>query len=248
MILVYSNLNLLTFYLTFKNLNANICAIKKRHSQIIRQIVLHIKKGDTIMQYRLFFVNCTLSLLLLSVSAGLAQSPEEKLKHQEMPVFCKEFIGQIDFVQGRIMQLAEAVPQENYTWRPAEGVRSISEVYRHVAFANYLFSKFSGYEAPEEAIIDPDREKWDKATTDKTEIAETLTKSFDVVRASAKKISAEDLEKMVEVFGMEMSLRNFMVSSLNHLHEHLGQSIAYARSNGVVPPWSAKAAEETESK
>ena len=79
-------------------------------------------------------------------------------------------------------------------------------------------------------------------TTNKNEITKILERSFADLIATAKKITESDLEKNIHVFGMDMTLRNFMVSSLNHMHEHLGQSIAYARSNGITPPWSQKAA------
>ena len=72
------------------------------------------------------------------------------------------------------------------------------------------------------------------------EITKILERSFADLLTTAKKITESDLEKNIHVFGMDMTLRNFMVSSLNHMHEHLGQGIAYAIMNGVTPPWSAK--------
>lgn len=179
--------------------------------------------------------------VILTTGSISAQEAMEKSHTEKMPVFCSEFLGQIDFVHGRISQLAEAVPQKDYTWRPAEGVRSISEVYRHISFGNYAFIKFAGYEVPAEANFEMNPQKWDTATTDKKEIEDAMEKSFASVKITAKKIGEDDLDKTVHVFGMDMSLRNFMVTMLNHMHEHLGQSIAYARSVGVTPPWTAKA-------
>jgi uncharacterized damage-inducible protein DinB len=181
------------------------------------------------------------SAMMWTIGYLSAQEAMEKSDMAKMPVFCSEFLGQVDFVQGRISQLADEVPQKDYTWRPAKGVRSISEVYRHVSFGNYAFIKFAGYEVPADAKFDMDPEKWDTAITDKKEIADAMEKSFATVKMTAKKITEEDLNKTVHFFGMDMSLRNFMVTMLNHMHEHLGQSIAYARSVGVTPPWTAKA-------
>jgi len=178
--------------------------------------------------------------LLLMVSFMLpatifAQDTED----QNMPVFCQEYIGQIAFVKGRVIQLAEAFPQEKYTWRPAERIRSVSEVNLHTAGANYMSIQVSGFELPAGVDLGSDREAWDKTTTNKAEIIATLNQSFDALSDMVKKLGEEDLNKTVQVFGMEMSQRNFMITMLNHIHEHLGQSIAYARMNGVVPPWSA---------
>ena len=175
-----------------------------------------------------------LTLLLL-----FAVAPYGKAGGGPPAGFRAEFLGQVDYVQQQITDLEQAIPQEKFTWRPGEGVRSISEVYLHVAYANYLILKQAGYEPPTEAHFDMGGQKWEAATTDKATIAEALKKSFDHVRATAIKITDTDLEKKVILFGNETTVRNALVTALSHLHEHLGQSIAYARMNGVVPPWTA---------
>jgi len=150
----------------------------------------------------------------------------------EQPIFVQEFMGQIDFVKGRLMQLAEAMPEESYSWTPGEGVRSVGEVYVHVAQSNcYMLSLVKG-EKPDmsEGSIESDK---------KTAIA-MMEKAFSVIKEEAAKFSEEDLNKEIEAFGMKFSVRNFMVTMIAHLHEHLGQSIAYARMNGITPPWSAQ--------
>ena len=154
--------------------------------------------------------------------------------------FKADLLMQIDEVQKQIMSLEDAVPQQKYTWRPAEGVRSVSEVYAHIAFANYLLLNLAGYKPPADAGWSMDLKKWDTATTDKKEIAGKLAKSFDHLKSTVNTISDADLEKEVDFFGTKMSLRSTLMSALSHLHEHLGQSIAYARMNGVVPPWTAE--------
>ena len=148
----------------------------------------------------------------------------------EQPIFVQEFLGQIDFVKGRLMQLAEAMPEETYGWRPGEGVRSVGEVYVHVAQSNYYMLSLVKGEKPDmsEGEIESDK---------KNAIA-MMEKAFSVIKESAAQFTGEDLNKEIEAFGMKFSVRNFMVTMIAHLHEHLGQSIAYARMNGVTPPWS----------
>lgn len=177
------------------------------------------------------------SLLVLFIFSGISSSA--KTLPSGEPVFIQEFLGQIEFVEGRLTQLAEAVPQDKYGWRPAEGVRSVGEVYIHVAFGNYLWIKLGGGTVPDEVGFDPSKMKeWDTQTTDKNKIIEIMKKSFDALKEFAKGITEENLEKEVEFFGMKSSMRNFLISVIGHCHEHLGQSIAYARMNGVTPPWS----------
>jgi len=150
----------------------------------------------------------------------------------EQPIFVQEFMGQIDFVKGRLMQLAEAMPEESYSWTPGEDVRSVGEVYVHVAQSNYYMLSLVKGEKPDmsEGSIESDK---------KTAIA-MMEKAFSVIKEEAAKFSEEDLNKEIEAFGMKFSVRNFMVTMIAHLHEHLGQSIAYARMNGITPPWSAQ--------
>ena len=159
-----------------------------------------------------------------------------------MSGFQADFLGQIDYAQKQILDLEQAMPQDKFTWRPSEGVRSVSEVYMHIAFSNYLLLSFLGFDPPPEVQmtgdIMADAKKWEATTTDKAKIAELIKKSMDNVRAKVPEI--KDLEKKVEFFGQSITTRNMMINVLTHLHEHLGQSIAYARMNGVVPPWSAK--------
>ncbi len=162
----------------------------------------------------------------------------QKAPEGAMSPFIKDFLGQVDFVEGRILALNKAMAEKE-TWRPAEGVRSAGETYLHIAFGNYILPKQAGFEPPAEANFSMDIKKWDAQTTDAAKINGILKASFDHVRSVAKKVTPEQLEKKIDLFGHEMTIRNDMITVLNHMHEHLGQSIAYARMNGVVPPWTA---------
>jgi uncharacterized damage-inducible protein DinB len=148
--------------------------------------------------------------------------------------FRAEFIAEVDSVGKKLADLAGAMSREKFGWRPAPGIRSVSEVYMHVAGADFLIPSFMGVKVP--AGIDRDMEK---TVTDKAKVIDTLRKSFEHVKAAAANTSDADLDKKVKVFGgREMTQRAVFVLILNHMHEHLGQSIAYARMNGVAPPWS----------
>lgn len=153
--------------------------------------------------------------------------------------FQTDFVNQLDDTEKKIVSLEDAVPQDKLTWRPGPGVRSISEVYLHVAFGNYGITKaVTGKEPAADVGFDGNPTKWDAKTTDKAELKKILEKSFDFVRTSAKGVSDADLDKKVKFFGHEMTVRQGLLVVLNHEHEHLGQSIAYARMNKIVPPWS----------
>ncbi|MDQ3198294.1 MAG: DinB family protein [Verrucomicrobiota bacterium] len=177
----------------------------------------------------------------MNFTALVQAAPESEL----LP-FVKDFLGQVDFVEERILALNQAMAAKE-DWRPADGVRSVSETYLHIAFANYLLPKVVGLEPPAAANFSMDLKKWDTQTTEAARINDILKASFDNVRNMARKVTAAQMDKKVDFFGHEMTGRNMMITVLNHMHEHLGQSIAYARMNGVVPPWTAaeQAADKT---
>ena len=187
------------------------------------------------MKYR---SNFSVLLFVLIVFSSVIQSrPVVNLSGDEHSGFQADLIGNIDAVSGQIFQLLDAMPQDKMEWRPAEGVRSVSEVYLHIAFSNYLILMSTGAEVPPEIAFEK-MNAWDTQTMEKKEIAEILRTSFDKVKDLIKNTSNSDLELEMEVFGMKMTRRAFFMGMHGHMHEHLGQSIAYARMNGVTPPWS----------
>jgi len=168
----------------------------------------------------------TLLFMALAVSITVAQ---------DRPAgFRVDVMGQIDFTGGRIIDLAKAIPADKYTWRPAEGVRSVSEVIMHVAGANYYLLAMLGIKGKE---LSKDYEK----ETNRDKVLASLKEGMDFAKDAVAKMDESKLDEKVKLFGtMESTRRNTVFILMGHYHEHLGQLIAYARSNGVVPPWSAK--------
>lgn len=142
--------------------------------------------------------------------------------------------AQIDEAEKKLTQLAEAMPAEKYAWRPGEKVRSVGEVFMHVAGGNYFLTNLMG--APKDEKVDP--REFDKSAGDKAKTMATMKASFDYVRKYLATLSDADLQKKMKVFDHEGTARELAMIVATHNHEHLGQSIAYARMNGVTPPWS----------
>jgi len=173
------------------------------------------------MVRRILFTAC---IVLGLVAGAFAQMPTG---------LQADLVGQIKDAETKFLALAEAMTQEQYAWRPAEGVRSVGEVYVHIAVANINILKMIGAQPP--MAVDRGMEK---SVTDKTKIIEMLKKSFQHAKDVVSKVSDEDLAKAVKMFGQDATYRAVIVLVATHAHEHLGQSIAYARTNNVVPPWS----------
>jgi uncharacterized damage-inducible protein DinB len=146
-----------------------------------------------------------------------------------------EIIQQLDDAGEKLLALARAMPQEKYSWRPAPGVRSVSEVFVHVAGANFMIPGMVG--AKPAAGVTP-RADMERTVTDRAQVTELLAKSFAHAKQAVQEVPEAELDAMVEYFGSPSTKRGVLLSLATHAHEHLGQSIAYARMNGVTPPWS----------
>jgi len=144
-----------------------------------------------------------------------------------------ELLHDLDDMQKKILSLATAMPADKYSWRPGLGVRSVSEVYMHMAGGNYTLVSFVG----DKPTLDT---RSYERVTEKPRVVEELRRSFDYLRNAIVNTSDADLDKPIRMFGNDGTERAAFMMALNHLHEHLGQSVAYARMNGVVPPWSTE--------
>jgi uncharacterized damage-inducible protein DinB len=152
-----------------------------------------------------------------------------------------ELLADLEDVEGKLVGLAEAIPADKYGWKPAEGVRSTSEVFMHIAADNYLIPAAAGIAAPANTEITSEyatavafeNRKLDRDAT----IAE-LKSSMAHLKKAVSGTRDADLEREVQFFGQPATMRKVWILATGHLHEHLGQMIAYARGSGVVPPWS----------
>jgi len=176
--------------------------------------------------------------LVLLLAAAFAPAGVRAQSAAPASGFRSDLLANFDHAAQELTSLADAVPAEKYSWRPAEGVRSVSEVYMHVALSNFFLASLAGAKMPEG--IDRGMEK---QVTDKAKVTDFLKKSVAFVRTTVENTSDADLDAKVKVRGQDMTKRAVLLLVMGHTHEHLGQSIAYARTNGVTPPWSASEGE-----
>lgn len=135
--------------------------------------------------------------------------------------------------QNQVVQLAEAFSDEQYDWRPTEGVNSVREALLHVAGANYFLASKMGFAPPS----DVDMMKLGDITG-KENVIETLKKSNEFVLEKIMEVESAALTEEVDFGFAKMNKLGGLLAMMEHNGEHKGQLIAYARSNGVVPPWS----------
>lgn len=171
----------------------------------------------------------------LAAQGSMASMPG--MAQQSTAGYRAEVMKQMATVSDHLVQLANAIPQEKFTWRPGPGVRSVSEVFLHVSAAQYLFGAPIGVKAP----AGFDAKTFESTTTDKAQIIATMKTAFAAMNAAIAAMPDADLEKSVKLFGMSMTTRGLLLMETDHNAEHYGQMIAYSRVNGVVPPWSMQA-------
>lgn len=173
------------------------------------------------------------ALLTLMAAPAVGQQPAGVIS---------DLLLDVSQVEEKLVGLANAMPEANYGWRPGEGVRSVGEVFQHVAADNYLIPALLGTAPPASTGIKADNYKtvqdYETRKADRAAIIADLEKSFAHLKKTMGETSAAKLGDEVSFFGQKMTLQQAWILATTHLHEHLGQAIAYARSNGIVPPWS----------
>jgi uncharacterized damage-inducible protein DinB len=175
-----------------------------------------------------------LAALVLTLTAPLGAQSREGVMG--------DLIKDVTQVQTKIVGLAKALPASAYEWRPAKSVRSTGETLMHVAADNYLLPAAMGAAPPAETgIVAKDyktAQAFEKRSLPRDQIIAELEKSFAFLQKSMADTPEAKLEAPLDLFGQKMSTRGLWIATATHLHEHLGQLIAYARSNNVTPPWS----------
>src|SRR5271156_4752873 len=169
-------------------------------------------------------VKAFLFLLFLAAPAVPAQAPEG---------IWQGYDGEWKHVSQQLIALAEATPAEKYSWRPAPGVRSVSEVYMHIVDANFYLLSITGPKMPADW-----NENMEKTVTSKPEVIAWLKRSLEAVKTAHAAETPKDLQRKVRIEGRDATVDGMYLRIIVHANEHMGQLVAYARMTGVVPPWS----------
>jgi uncharacterized damage-inducible protein DinB len=154
--------------------------------------------------------------------------------HAQFEGLWQGYDGEWGHVSRQLIALAEATPAEKFAWRPAAGVRSMSEVYMHIALANFYLLSVTGPKLPAD-MKSPDLEK---TVTNKADVIDWLKRSLDAVKTARASLTPGDFQRKVKINGKDATVDGMYLRIIVHDNEHMGQLIAYARMNGITPPWS----------
>ncbi len=174
-------------------------------------------------------VRMALSTLVVATTtsvAGQAQSAPTDYRD--------EFLDHFQRSTSKLVQLSNAMPADLYTWSPGEGVMTVARVYAHIARYNYMYLE------EQLGITAPPGVDWSnlESLTDKATVVQALEASIDYVKQATTHMSEDALTETTMLYGRRVAGWAVLFQLLAHMNEHTGQSIAYARMNGVVPPWS----------
>jgi uncharacterized damage-inducible protein DinB len=168
-----------------------------------------------------------LVVLLITATPVFAQTAPEGI--------WQGYDGEWKHVSQQLVDLAEATPQDKFSWRPAPGVRSTSEVYMHIALANFYLLSVTGPKMPADI-----KEEMEKSVTSKADVINWLKRSLDAVKQAHASVTPKDLERKVHIADRDATVDGMYLRIIVHANEHMGQLVAYARMTGVTPPWSKK--------
>ena len=174
--------------------------------------------------------------VLLGAALALLAGPAYAQSEGILATYADDFAQ----LESKFNDLAAAMGADTYGWRPMEGVRSVSEVYMLIAAEAYYIPSLWGAAPPEGVAVGNQLFAEMAAVTARDEVIGQLERSFAYARGALEGLSADALERRVQFFGRERALGEALYIMLADMHEHLGQAIAYARSNEVVPPWTAR--------
>ena len=150
----------------------------------------------------------------------------------------------LERVQKKFVDLANAVPADKLTWRPTADSRSFAEVFLHVAGERYGILGLMGATAP----ADFNGKTFEKSTTDREKIVAELNRSWEFTKTTINGMSNADFAKLLPKLGPQANAGDVVYILVGDAHEHLGQAVAYARENGIVPPWTVEAKKAAEKK
>lgn len=164
-------------------------------------------------------------LCLLNVPKLSAQDPLDGL--------WQGYDGEWRHVSNQLVALAEAIPADKFAWRPAPGVRSTSEVFMHIVTANFYLLSVTGPKMPPDLKQDAE-----KTIISKPEVIAWLKRSLEAVKQAHASADPKDMSRKVKIAGRDATVEGMYLRIIVHDNEHMGQLIAYARMNGIAPPWS----------
>jgi hypothetical protein len=180
-----------------------------------------------------------------AIVIGLAGVFASDLRAQASVSDSAEFIAwrqvqreDIDGLRSKLLALAKAVPAGKLGWRPMEGTKSFHEVFAHIAAEGNTETAMFGRPLPAGSVMDFDAEEARLSKLSDEQVVAAMDRALQSLSATMAGLSRAAMQTPITYYGQKALPRIATTYTLNDLHEHLGQLVAYARMNHIVPPWS----------
>jgi uncharacterized damage-inducible protein DinB len=170
-----------------------------------------------------------------------------------LPGFKGEYLWEFDIAERQLLSMADSFPPERYGWRAADTARSVSEILVHLAAGSRtllailgvdaapdLYGKLEGDGVPRMMAMIRKNESLEKSITDKADAIALLRRSLDAWKTAFTEASETELNRPMVFFGEQTTVRRLYLRGLAHMHEHMGQLVAYTRAMGLPAPWQAE--------
>lgn len=174
---------------------------------------------------------------LVAIALPAPASAQDVMTKESAAALKASFVADLGTLHDKFLGLANAFPQDKYTWRPMDGVRSVSEVLMLAAMEGYSFIP-GGFGGKAADLGSREEAAKLRMLTDKAAIIDHLNKGFAHAKKELEAVDPATLTGKRKVMGADRSAADVAIFIGGDLHEHLGQMIAYARMNHIVPPWS----------
>jgi hypothetical protein len=185
------------------------------------------------MSFRQVTCALTIAAALTSASSASAQSASSQSTPAQPASLQTALASDVGNLSDKFVGLARVMAGK-YDWRPGAGVRSVAEVFNLIVTENKMLAGLlSGTPSQPGGGMGRGNQ-----VTDPAEMQEALRSSYAALKQALSSLSTSDLTASVKMFGRDTTKQAAAFMLILDQHEHLGQSIAYARSNSVVPPWS----------
>jgi uncharacterized damage-inducible protein DinB len=186
---------------------------------------------------RVFLSAFLLAVCFATSAVAPAQTPDATTDHTAPSYDMKgQSLQDLGVVQKKFVDLANALPADKLTWRPTADSRSFAEVFLHVSGERYQILHLMGTELP----AGFDGKTYEKSTTDRAKLVEELNKSWEYAQKAINGMTNADFAKLLPALGPQANAGDVIYILVADAHEHLGQVVAYARENGIVPPWTVE--------
>jgi hypothetical protein len=183
-----------------------------------------------------FLTACVALRAMSTLAFGAANTPDTDHTPPSYDLKPQSLLD-LETMQKKFVDLANALPTDKLTWRPSPDSRSFAEVFLHVAGERYQILALMGTPPP----ADFNGKTFEKSTTDQSKIVDELNKSWEFAKKTISAMTNADFAKPLPKLGPDANAGDVVYILVADAHEHLGQSVAYARETGIVPPWTAAA-------